>query len=364
MPGTNTLTISFTPPTPAPASGYRVNYRSVALGGAYTTVDDVPGSGGTIVLSGLDPTVIAWEGTIEAKCAPGYYSVVASFNSNNFCNCPAGFTAVGTNDNCQKVSTELAALNPGGALLACHYSFASYGQYGTIFYQPGGYNLNGTFTTTPTYLKTPAIGGTYTGSLWGNNAVNVTNARLNTTGIWTCTSQTYTATPLGFSRQFTVATSKTYLIGMGADNYATIKINGTTIVAQSHTALATQLTGSSTNIDVAFKYWHVYPVELSAGVNLLEITGTNTGSQGVFGCEIYDATEAQLIACTTQAELVPYIVFTTGDIAGIPAGQKVANNEPFDVGSYNCDAYPGYNLVKEGSTYYCKKIENAACGST
>lgn len=356
---TNLLTISFTIPSPAP-SAYRVNYRPLGSSGSYTTVDDVPAGPGYVTLAGMDASVNGWEGTIESKCAPGFYSVVASFSTNLFCNCPSGFTAVGTSDNCQRVLTQPAALNGGGALSACHYSSTAYGQFGTIFYQPGGYGLNGVFTTTPTYLKTPLVGGSYTGALWGNGAANTTNARLNTTGIWKCLDQNYMATPLGFSRQFTVGTTKTYYIGMGADNYATIKINGVTIVAQDANDLSAALSGG---IDVAFKYWHVYPVVLQAGVNLLEITGTNVGSIGVFGCEIYDATEGQLIACTTQSELVPYIVFTTGNVPGVPVDQKVLDNDLFDVGSYNCSAHPGYNLVKEGGSYLCKKIENAACGS-
>lgn len=360
MPASNTLVLTFTPPTPAPSLGYRVSYRPIGSSGSYTTVDEVAAVSNTITLTSLDATVTGWEGTIEAKCGPGYYSTIASFSSNGFCNCPSGYTAVGTNDNCQKVTTVPADLNGGGALSACHFTSTVYGQFGTIFYQPGGYGTNGVFTTTPTYLKTSFVGGSYTGVLWGNAAGNTTNGRLNTTGIWKCLDQSYTTTPLGFSRQITIATTKTYYIGMAADNYATIKINGVTVVAQDAAALATSL---SAGVDVTFKYWHIYPVELEAGVNLLEITGTNTGSIGVFGCEIYDASQAQLIACTTQAELVPYIVFTTGNVPGVPIGQKVLDNDLFDVGSYNCTAYPGYNLVKEGSSYYCKKIENAACGS-
>ena len=322
------------------------------------------------MITGLDATVTGWEGTIEAKCGSAYFSAVASFASNMFCNCPSGYTAVGTNDGCQKITTVPADLNGAGALSACHFNSTVYGQFGSIFYQPSGYAVNGTFTTTPTFLKTPAVGGSYTGTLWGNNVGMTTVGRLNKTGIWKCGDQGYTGEttpgvtgdykPLGFSRQINIPTTKQYYVGMGADNYASIKVNGVTIVSQVASALATSL---SAGVDVTFKYWHVYPVQLSAGINLLEITGTNVGGIGVFGCEIYDATEAQLVACTTEAELVPYIVFTTGDVAGVPISQKVLDNDLFDVGSYNCTAYPGYNLVNEGGSYYCKKIENATCGS-
>lgn len=354
----NTLTVSFTPPSPVPANGYRLNYRPIGSVDPYTTYTD-PLATTSISVTLLDGAITGYEGTVEAVCGPGYYSTVVSFTSNVFCQCPPGFTAVGTNDNCQQVISEPAALNGGGVITACHYTKNVYGQYGTVFYKPGGYATNGTFTITPSYIKTAAIGGVHVGTLWANPAGTLTGGRLNNAGIWKCGDQNYTGT-LGFSRQLVISSTKTYYIGLGSDNYATIKINGVTIVSQDASALGASL---AITAEGTFKYWHVYPVELTAGVNLLEMTGTNLGLEGIMGCEIYDATEAQLIACTTEAELLPYIVFTTDDMAGIPSGSKVIDTDPFEVGSYNCSAFPGYNLVFQGGSYQCKLIQNTPCGS-
>lgn len=367
----NTLTISFTEPGYIPANGYRVRYRALGSSDAYTTLGTNPTSS-PAVITGLPETTTGWEGTIESACAGGVYSAVATFDSNVFCNCPDGYTAVGTNDNCQKVTAVAADLNGGGAINACHFTYSTYNSFGTVFYKVGGYDVDGTWTITPTILKTPTAGGSFTGTLWANPSSNTTDGRLNRTAIWKCSNQNYSATPLGFSRQIIISTTKTYYIGMSADNFAEVSINGVSIISQNPVNITTQLAGTS--VDCAFKYWHVYPVVLDAGVNLLTITGTNFGvgtyfgityavpAPGGYGFEIYDATEAELLACTNEAELTPYIVFTTGDISGVPAGYKVADNDPFDVGSYNCSAYPGYTLVNEGGTYYCKLIENATCG--
>lgn len=370
----NRLTITFTPPLFPPAGGYRVKYRIAGSTDDYTeymtAVTTSP-----IIIEDLDGSVTGYEGTVESNCGGGTFSVIAEFTTNIFCNCPSGYTAVGENSNCQKVTSVAATLNPGGAINACHFSYVDYGIFGTVIYKVGGYAVDGTYTITPTFLKTPLAGGSYTGSLWGNPAVaNTSKGRLNKTCIWKCGDQNYSATPLGFSRQINIPTTKTYYIGMAADNLATIKINGVTVVDQNPVALTTQL-GGTTVVDAAFKFWHIYPVVLDAGINLLEITGTNFGvgtyfgqtysspAPGGYGFEIYDATEAELIACTTEADLIPHIVFTTADITSLPTGYKVVDNDPFDVGSYNCTAHPGYSLVYEGGSYYCKLIENAACGS-
>lgn len=229
---------------------------------------------------------------------------------------------------------------------ACHYSNTVYNQFGTIFYKPNGYNLNGTYTTAPARLETPLTGGSYLGLIWGNPSSNTTDGRLNKAGVWLCGNQSYTATPLGFSKQIIIPESKYYYIGFGADNYATLKLNGVTIVSQDETALNTQYGVGSAS---TFKWWHVYPVFLNAGVNYLELIGTNISSIGIMGCEVYNATEAQLLAITTTGALTALKVFTTED---------VVDNTGFDTGNCNCDDYEGYSLIYDidSSSFKCKKI--------
>lgn len=73
-----TLTINFTPATPAPANGYRVKYRSVVAAGDYTEVVPAPTSS-PVVITGL--TGFAYEGTIEANCGGGNYGNAQTFSA-------------------------------------------------------------------------------------------------------------------------------------------------------------------------------------------------------------------------------------------------------------------------------------------
>lgn len=349
-----TLTITFTPPSGT--HSYITKYRVAGSGAPYTQV--YPNATSTpIVIPGLlDST--NYEGTIQTVCSEGVSSTIAWYATAAGCTCTSGYTASPDGTYCYKELVEPATVSGGSTVLACHYKNVVYTSYGTIFHQPGGYNVDGTYTITPTFLKTAVVGGSYTGDLWGNYLSTISAGRLNKTGIWSCIDVNYNTTALGFTRQIIIPTTKVYYVGMGADNYATIKVNGTTIVQQNAVNIGTQL---SAGIESAFKYWHVYPVLLTSGINLLQITGTNTSGPGIFGCEIYDATEAQLISCVTESDLIPYLVFTTADIPSLPPSSIVAENDPFEVGNYNCDAHPGYSLLYDGEAYICKKIDSISC---
>ena len=357
---TNTLSISFTPPSPVPADGYRVKYRPFGSSGAYTTVMPFP-TASPVLIAGLDGSILQWEGTIESDC-DGTFSTIATFSTDTFCNCTSGYSPNEFDTSCEKITRVAATSTGGGSRLACHFTDASYAVYGLTFLQPGGYASDGTWTTTPNRHDAFGLGGSYANTLWVNTSpANTSKGRLNRTGIWLCGDQNYNTTPLGFSRQINVPESKTYLIGMGADNYASLSINGTLIVAQNAAAIGTQYTGTG-DVTAAFRIWSVYPVDLVAGSNIIEMTGTNTSGPGIFGCEIYDATEAELLACTNETDLAPYIVFTTAPMSGLGAGKYIADNDPFEAGNYNCDSHPGYSLIYEDGAFYCKLIEREACG--
>lgn len=358
-----TLTINFTPPPGV--HSYIVKYRVAGSGSPYSQVYPNPTSA-PVVIPGLADGV-DYEGTIQTICTDGPSTGIAWTARHLGCLCTSGYTASPDGSYCYKELTEAAAVGGGGTITACHFTFNTYNDLGTAFYQPGGYNLNGTYTIAPTFLKTPLAGGSYTGSLWGNHVPNTTDGRVNRAFIWKCGDPNYLTTPLGFTRQIIIPTTKTYYIGCAGDNKVTIKINGITIVDQDPTAISAQTLMPATDARGPFEYWHVYPVVLNSGINLLEVTGTNlpggTSNPGGMGCEIYNATEAQLISCITEADLVPYIVFTTANILSLPAGTKVTDGDPFEVGSYNCDAHPGYTLIYDVATtaYICKKIDTLTC---
>lgn len=259
-------------------------------------------------------------------------------------NCPVGYTLSPDGTYCYMIETEAPTCDdPEDQVTACHFTDTQYGQFGTVFYKEGGYNTSGVPTIAPTTLNNIIIGGSYAGGIWGNNAGNTTDGRLNRTGIWKCSDQDYLGI-LGFTRQIEISESKVYYIGIGSDNKAKIVFNGTTIVDQNPTTIGAYFGAGD---DVAFKYWHMYPVELTSGINLLEITGDNDDSIGIFGLEIYDGTETELTACVTTGDLEPYIVYSTKD---------VADNSNFHVA--NCSCSSGFTLVwdAEEEELECRQI--------
>jgi len=72
------LTITFTPPSPAPSLGYRVKYWNANTPGTVITVSPNPSSS-PVVISGLAAGCYA--GTIEAVCSAGVFSSAVNFSA-------------------------------------------------------------------------------------------------------------------------------------------------------------------------------------------------------------------------------------------------------------------------------------------
>lgn len=280
----------------------------------------------------------------------------------NYC-CPNGAVLSGTS--CQSIDMTPAQIvdAAGTPITVCHYTDTNYSQFGTLFYKQGGYNVNGTYTVgnqPSAALTTSVAGGTYAGSVWGNGTSNTTAGRLNKAALWSCDSQTYVGT-IGFGFQFNVPTTGIYYVGFGADNKASLSLDGTLIINQDPIAIGTQSCGGSSHTECVFKYWHCYPISLTAGVHLINVSGTNEGAIGAFGCEIYNASESVLTACTTSTgtygnqslattNLNRYIVFST----------ESKNNIESDLGNYECTD-SSYTLIKDDNdNYSCQKIITTA----
>lgn len=156
---------------------------------------------------------------------------------------------------------------------------------------------------------------------------------LNRCGIWTC--PTGTDTPyykwIGFSRTIAVPATKTYYIGMAADNNFRFKVDGTIIREET-----------SCSSGENFKIWHIYPVSLTAGQHIIEMEARNCGSSASFGAEIYNNTAAELAAATSYTGL--NLVFSTKDMVGLN----------YENGVYVCPA--GYALNTGSSPYTCRKL--------
>jgi hypothetical protein len=290
--------------------------------------------------------------------------------------CAPGYTLSTDGTLCTKVTSVAAdAVGGGSPIPLAHYSYSQYSLWGTIIYRFGEYNTNGVPTvkanstlvhsSAPIYGYKPSGEATVSNNLWTNltsgSAQDGTTGRLNRTGVWKQSDVNYTGN-LGFSRQFIVPSAGTYLVGVGSDDAATIKINGVTIVSQSLSAINSAFNsvysaGVAGTSDL-FRYWHVYEIHLAAGPNIISLTGNNTGSIGVIGCEVYTATIAQLIACTNETDLAPYILFSSA----APSFGVIADGDASDIGSWDCSSHPGYTLVYDpvAHTYSCRLVESAA----
>ena len=101
-----------------------------------------------------------------------------------------------------------------------------------------------------------------------------------------------------------------------------------------------------------FSWWHVFPVTLNPGLNIIEMEGLNFGGPGVFACEIYSGSLATLTAVTTNAALSALTVFSSIDRVGTT----------FDVGTnggFSCP--PEFSLITCSGAPYCVLIEQTPC---
>jgi hypothetical protein len=272
------------------------------------------------------------------------------------CACAPGYTISDDGTFCYKDT----AANQVDSLRVCEGSqIGNYTACGSFIYS--SYNVDGTQfirhqidTSNHFWVGFPADQSTYCGynpedtlgyiggrlsgmkrdsSRKGNLNARLTTVRgpLNRCGIWLCSPyDTIVHRWFGFSRTITAPSSKTYYLGIGADNQFRFKIDGTMIKKDT------------TDDPENFKLWHIYPVYLTAGDHIIEMEGLNSGSQASFGAEIYDNTSAELTADTSYAQL--NLLFSTKDLVG----------QFFDNGNYTCPT--GYALNTTTNPFTCRSI--------
>ena len=246
------------------------------------------------------------------------------------CGCPEGYVLLPDGVTCQQILTVPATpsltiyqVGPGEVSV----SAGTYGaniyeditaktlpiaQVGSALYDNNGV---GTILTATNHFPFPSY---YT--LWITRLQDV--AVWTTVGGWVPYNQW-----IGFSVCVVVPETKTYCIGLAADNRMRFSVNGVLTV----------------NFDVyssfAFTVWHIIPLTLNAGTNIITLEGYNDGLFAGFGAEIYNATPTEILAVNTQFDLAPYIVFSTKNL--LPPNPVAF----FDVGQtsgYTCP--PGYLL--------------------
>lgn len=174
---------------------------------------------------------------------------------------------------------------------------------------------------------------------------NTTYGKVNETAVWvqgSVNGAPYNES-IGFSRKFNVPVSKRYYVGLAGDNTYSLKLNGVSL-------LENVLSISSPAVGSNFRAFMIYPVDLIAGDNFIEMTAINISgpevNPGALCAEIYDNTAEEIANATSNQALT--ILFSTKNMVG----------QPFDVGEtigYKCP--PGWALSVEDGVYQCKMFE-------
>lgn len=246
--------------------------------------------------------------------------------------CTPDFTLAPDGSYCYKIE-EIAVTPPTGGVpeITIAKSDTNYGQFGTCIYEPG-FNVDGTgiFEMIP-----------YNNAFWINYPQDeVSLGPLNRCGLWTTTTAEYQ--DIGFSVCLNISEAKTYYIGIGGDNSCKIFVNGQMVISQNPHALKYL---HNTDTQVTFKLWHIYPILLNSGPNIIELIGHNDTSIAAMGAEVYDNTKQQLINATSYEDL--NLVFSTSSMIGLPI--QIGNAVGF-----TCP--PSYSLATCSEPFVCRRI--------
>ena len=225
------------------------------------------------------------------------------------CGCPEGTTYNPTSDQCEGFETTQATVSSTIYTVGDGENAVSYGWGGTNFYNnidSANYPISSLGGSMNDDSNNPiGIQQNVQSSLWGDAATaNAETTILNNIGVW-ATLPVPNLEWIGFTACVEVPETKEYFIGLAADNLARFKVNGVLIV---------EFEDCQNTFN--FNYWHVFPITLQAGTNVIELEGANCGSVAAFGAEIYDATLAQLTAMTSQPQLDAVTIFSTIDKVG------------------------------------------------
>lgn len=329
-----TLTIQLDPPA-IPVSQYRVNYRVKGSATAYISYLPPPYSGNQIVIPGL-LAATEYEGTVASQCGPGF-SIVTTFNT---CTCPAGFTRNNPTGDCRKIETVPAIVQFSNYCLAASND-QSYSSYVTRIYNPG-------FNSSSIALQIAPAADVYaemvTAGLWKSSSQ--ANGPMNRVSVWTDTDCSGLVDAVTIGAKATIAaifnntgSTRTIYIGVAGDNSFDLIVNGV-IVATCASNLVSVIN---------FNIWHIFPVVVRPGVNDINVIGTSSGGVDAVGMTFYDNTKEQLVAATTEAELI--IPFSTAQLRGTHIDIATCANN-----TYTLDTSGGVG------NYVCRRITNVPCG--
>jgi hypothetical protein len=270
------------------------------------------------------------------------------------CSCPAGYDLSADMTECIQILTTDAILSGTPYTGYMSSQISSYNNLGVRFYEnitnktfplttqsSGGLvMLDGTGGTINVQTYTNLIYSSITSTFWGDApSTSPTKGRLNNIGVWSTPYTGGTQLPInewiGFTKCIDVPQTNVYYIGIAGDNQVRFSVNGIMIAEFAN--------NSAKN----FNFWHVFPITLESGVNIIEMQGLNSASQASFGAEIYNPIDFKTLTASTSTATTGNL-FSTADMVG----------ETFilaDNNGYSCPT--GYALSTCSSgTPYCVQI--------
>lgn len=269
------------------------------------------------------------------------------------CQCPEGYFSDPETGVCTKV-TQTPATSSGGIVYEIFKapSNTAYGDFGVRLYNDisnKDYPINAWRNES---LPNTGFGSQYqaceNAGIGANIGIQATCAssvlgpvtRLNTSSLWARIpgsnpnpSNGYAgAWPSGqwFSVSYCIEIpeERQYIFALAGDNQIRASINSTTFNGGGTTSLvnlwadnAAAGPNPSGSYTEPFRYWHMFPITLPAGVHTLTLDGYNDGSAYSFGAEIYAIDEVYMenTIMTGGDDIEKYILFTTRQLITTPA---------------------------------------------
>ena len=339
------ITLDNIVPATVPADGWFVGYKILGDPGAYTVVG--PFVALPIEIDTLDPGGTLYEGYIIRDCGD---LESAQYFWQTPCDCTnagVGYVVSPGGDQCELNEEEEPTITNPGYCLATSQNGA-YSNYCSRIYTNAFVDATmaiDPFTIVPLGVGTdPGIFQQLTLSgQWANDTASSTLGPMNREGVWIDSDCDGNKNALGAGVQTTIAyaynnvgATKTIYVGVGADNQFQLVVNGNII--------ATFGTGG----DYQFKIWHIIPITVVPGINLINVIGTGDGSvNDAIGMVVYDNTAAEIAAATSDLDL------------NIPFASHTLRGTSFDVAT--CPL--GYSLDTSGGqgNYICRRTTYAIC---
>jgi hypothetical protein len=322
--------------------------------GTTISVTEYPGECFTVVGNTIDSFLCADTGTVSGmspcSCTPG-------------CGCPDGYVLLPDGVTCEQIVTVPATQNPTIYAVQQAQQLAGYGVNGANIYEDISYKtlpIKG--VTGGSWRDNDGLGVTltFTNYLPSPNAFTVWQDRLRKVGVrpnprpspinWT-----------GLTCCITVPETKMYCIGFACDDYIKISING---------VLQIQRIPPGTS-PLTYTVWHIMPLTLTAGTNNIQYELNGFAPPDAMGFEIYDATPAQLALVTTEAQLAPFIKYSSEsllppnppayfDIGGVSSGYTC----PVGYTLSTCDGITCTQVLQTPVLPCCYILEDCSSGAT